>query len=178
MSPRLDAAIETVAHKSYHRRLFTSLGENREKGQPYDADLAEQRAQYGSGLIRRLQAARVMQAEFEEAESAKHAVARQARAEQRARQEAVEVSWLLTHGEGVKEAEPSVYVMTARGTRATPKRSRRSSSTTGSSKGGSSYLAREPCSERTRGRNSFTRTFRASKTTEISSWEERSRGFL
>lgn len=76
--------------------LFRLLADNPDKPAPYDTDLADQRAKYGESLLRRAPDQIEKQETYEKEQSAKHEIAKQKRAEEKARLDEIQVSSVNT----------------------------------------------------------------------------------
>ena len=71
--------------------MFRTLADDKSGALPYDADLADQRARYGDGLLKRAPEQMSRQEAYEGEAQARVEQARRARAEEQARIQAAEV---------------------------------------------------------------------------------------
>jgi hypothetical protein len=89
--------IKTVLYYIYlltKRSTFRALADDRSGALPYDADLADQRARYGDGLLRKAPEQLSRQESYEGEARERVEEARRARAEEQARIQAAEVRLL------------------------------------------------------------------------------------
>ncbi|KAJ9120877.1 hypothetical protein QFC22_002812 [Naganishia vaughanmartiniae] len=81
----IDEVQQVIGQAKSSNALFRLLADNSEKPAPYDTDLADQRAKYGESLLRRAPDQIEKQETYEKEQSTKHEIAKQRRAEEKAR---------------------------------------------------------------------------------------------
>ncbi|KAJ9105261.1 hypothetical protein QFC21_001628 [Naganishia friedmannii] len=81
----IDEVQQVIGQARSSNTLFRLLADNPEKPAPYDTDLADQRAKYGESLLRRAPDQIEKQETYEKEQSTKHEIAKQRRAEEKAR---------------------------------------------------------------------------------------------
>lgn len=106
-----------IARAVHAQKMFGSLAENPASAVPYDRDLAEERKKYADSMLRRAEEHLSAQRQYEAEQAARMEGARQRRAAERERVEALEVrpshpSYLVTCS---KKKIMYIYLARARG---------------------------------------------------------------